>query len=205
MLIDFQYLANKYRFRPEGVLHIGASEGQEANAYHNLKVKRVVWIEALDSVYIKLVKNIRKYPGQETILACVSDVHGEEVDFHVTNNGAQSSSMLELGTHSQVHPEIKVDYTIQRVTSRIDQMDYDWSGLDFLNIDIQGAELMALKGMGKMLDQFNFAYLEINEKELYRGCVLFPELNNFMKSKGFIFKELKWCGNTYWGDGFWMK
>ncbi len=205
MLIPFDSLTKKYRFQPQGVLHVGASEGQEAGAYYQLKVNRVVWIEAIDSVYLRLKQNIRKYPNQEAILACISDTHGEKVKFNVANNGAQSSSLLEFGTHLQVHPEVKFDYSITRTTSRLDQMDYDFSGLDFLNIDLQGAELMALEGMGDLLDQFDFAYLEVNWAKLYKGCPLIREVQEFMKSKGFQFKEAKQSGSHGWGDAFWMR
>lgn len=204
MLIPFDSLTRKYRFKPQGVLHIGASEGQEANAYHNLQVNRVVWVEAIPSVFHKLKRHIRNYPNQEAIEACVSD-KVEKVKFNVANNGGQSSSLLEFGTHATVHPEVKFDYQIDMQTIRIDHIDYDFSGLDFLNIDLQGAELLALKGMGDLLDQFKYAYLEVNWKELYKGCPLFGEVVSFMKSKGFIYKESVECGSTSWGDAFFMK
>ncbi len=204
MLIPFNSLTKKYRFQPQGVLHVGASEGQEANAYHNLKVNRVVWIEAIPRIFEILKKHIGRFHNQEAILACVSD-KAKKVKFNVANNGGQSSSLLEFGTHAVVHPEVKFNYQIDVETIRLDQMDYDFSGLDFLNMDIQGAELMALEGMGKLLDQFNYVYLEINERELYKGCPLFPELNRWMKDQCFLFKEKKLCGNTFWGDAFWMR
>lgn len=204
MLIPFDTLTRKYRFQPQGVLHVGASEGQEANAYHNLKVGRVIWIEAIDSIYLKLKHNLIKYPNQEAIHACVSNRAGK-TKFNVANNGGQSSSLLEFGTHSQVHPEVKFDYQIDVETIRIDKIDHDFSGLDFLNIDLQGAELLALIGMGNLLDQFQYAYLEINERELYKGCPLFPQLNQWMKDKGFRFMEKTMCGGFGWGDAFWMR
>ncbi len=204
MLIPFDSLTKKYRFQPQGVLHVGASEGQEAGAYYQLKVNRVVWIEAIDSVYLRLKQNIRKYPNQEAILACVSD-KAEKVKFNVANNGGQSSSLLEFGTHSEVHPEVKFNYQMDVNTTRIDHIDHDFTGLDFLNIDLQGAELMALEGMGKLLDQFDYAYLEVNWAKLYKGCPLIREVQEFMKSKGFQFKEAKQSGSHGWGDAFWMR
>lgn len=187
-----------------GVLHIGASEGQEAQAYQDLGVERVVWIEADPKIFLKLKYHLRRFPNQEAVLACVSD-REEETLFNIANNGGQSSSLLEFGTHSQVHPEVKFSSKIAVTTKRIDSLDHDWEGLDFLNIDLQGAELMALKGMGKVLDQFKYAYLEVNWRHLYKDCPLFPELVQFMKEKGFKCKEWQECGNTFWGDAFFMK
>ncbi|MDA1120877.1 MAG: FkbM family methyltransferase [Bacteroidetes bacterium] len=205
MLIDFKYLSQKYRFNPQGVLHIGASTGQEAQAYHDLGVKRVVWIEAIPSVYTLLCLHLQKFQGQEAVQACISDVTGERVKFHISSNEAQSSSMLEFGTHSQVHPDVTFVDEMFLMTSTVKDLDLDLEGIDFLNIDLQGAELLALKGMGELLDNFKYAYLEVNEKELYTGCPLFPEINFFMRSAGFSFKEKKMCGSFGWGDAFYLK
>jgi len=212
MLIPFDKLTSKYKFKPNGILHIGASEGQEADAYEKLGVKYVLWIEAIPYVYGKLLENIeyrRNGTIHDSMNICVSDKEGPS-KFNVANNEGQSSSLLEFGTHSQVHPEVKFLYQGYVYTNRLDKVDFsellfDFRDLDFLNIDIQGAELMALKGMGKLLDQFKYAYLEINERELYKGCALLPELNNFMKDKGFQFKEKKMCGSNFWGDAFFMR
>jgi len=205
MLIPFDSLTKKYRFQPQGVLHIGANVGEEANAYHNLKVDRVVWIEAHPDIFKKLESNLQKYPNQTALNYCIGNVENKDVTFNVSNNQSQSSSILELGYHKQVHPEVKYINKISMKMRRIDKIDFDFSGLDFLNIDLQGAELLALHGMGEVLDQFNFVYLEVNWKELYKGCALFSEMVQFMKSKGFIFRESKECGHTSWGDAFWMR
>jgi len=205
MLIDIEGLAKKYRFEPKGVLHIGANVGEERNTYHNLKVDRVVWIEAMPNIYERLKQNIARYPNQEALNYCIGDVEGKHIPFNVANNGSQSSSILELGTHSQVHPEVKYIDKVMMKMRRIDKLDHDWSGLDFLNIDLQGAEMMALKGMGDVLDQFKYAYLEVNWRELYKGCALFDEVVLFMKSKGFVYKEAQKSGGHGWGDAFFMR
>lgn len=205
MLIPFQDLIRRYNFHPEGVLHIGANVGEERNEYHNMKAKKVVWIEANEQIYQQLKKNLEPFPNQEALNYCIGDVDGKHVGFNVSNNGSQSSSILELGTHKQVHPEVKYINKISMQLRRIDKIDYDFSGLDFLNIDLQGAELLALKGMGDLLDQFKYAYLEVNWDKLYKDCPLLRDIQIFMKEKGFEFKEAKECGNTKWGDAFWMK
>ena len=155
MLIPFSTLGIK----PKGVLHVGASEGQEAQAYQDLGVERVVWIEADPKVHKLLLKHLEKFDNQIAIHACISDTDNEIVKFNIANNGGQSSSLLEFGTHSTVHPEVKFTDTIELTTSRLDTVLQQWLyypaegstanlpmsyGLDFLNIDLQGAELLAL-------------------------------------------------------------
>lgn len=202
MLIDFRTLISKYNFTPKGILHIGGHTGQEAEVYNQICQGDVVWIEANPQLYKRLLRHLEQYPRQIGIHALVSDTDGVKMDFNISSNDGQSSSILELGTHAVVHPEVTYVDKIELTTSRVDMIDYDFSGLDFLNIDLQGAELLALKGMGDLLDQFNFAYLEFNRNELYKGCPLLPELIDFMKVKGFVFRELKDSGSHGWGDLF---
>ncbi len=205
MLIDFRTLIAKYNFTPNGILHIGAHEGQEAEVYDEICQGDVVWIEANPELYKRLLRHLENYPRQIGIHALVSDTDGLKMDFNISSNDGQSSSILELGTHSIVHPEVTYVNKIELTSSRVDMIDYDFDGLDFLNIDLQGAELLALKGMGDLLNQFKYLYLEVNWAELYKGCVLFPDLCIWLKGKGFKAVEWQEAGNTKWGDCLFMR
>jgi len=207
MLIDFNTLWPKYNINPKGVLHIGASHGQETAYYVNLGVRDVVYIEALLNVFEQLVEHVKKFNGKFTCInACISDVDNEEVIFNVTNNEGQSSSMLDFGTHSKQHPTVKVIDTIKLKTTRVDSLynAYNLSGYDFLNIDLQCAELLALKSMGTLLNDFKWIYLEVNRAELYKGCPMYTEVFEYLKQFGFTETETKWT-NHGWGDSLLTK
>lgn len=199
MLIDFKTLFPKYGINPKGVLHIGANVGEEAPTYLKLGVSKQVWIEGNPEIFLKLKSNLSNNP-QATAFNYVVGDENKDVVFHVSNNGSQSSSVLELGTHKIAHPTVHYVDHINTKMHRIDSLDLDLDGIDFLNIDLQGAELMALRGMGDLLKQFKWAYLEVNWKELYKGCALFDELERFMVYNGFIVATYKECGSTGWGD-----
>lgn len=210
MLIDFRKLFPKYNIKPKGVLHVGANVGEEAKVYYELGIKKVIWIEANPEIFDSLIVNISRYPGQNAFNYCVSDIEGEEVILHVSNNGSQSSSILELGTHKSVHPEVHYVKDIKMKTNRIDKpfilndiIRND--GSDLLNIDVQGAELKVLNGMGDLLHQFKWAYLEVNKEELYIGCALVWQIDDYMKTFGFRRVETFWVGNTGWGDALYIK
>lgn len=207
MLIDFRKLFPKYGIAPKGVLHIGANVGEEAPVYDELGIKKVLWIEANEKIVPTLILNtISKFGlGHRVKNICVSDVENESVVFHISNNGSQSSSILELGTHKIAHPEVHYVEDIHMKTARIDNHlsnDYEY---DFLNIDLQGAELKALRGMGDLLHKFKWAYLEVNKQELYKGCALVEDIDLYMLGFGFYRAETKWCGNTGWGDALYIK
>lgn len=206
MLIDFRTLFPKYNVNPKGVLHVGANVGEEAPVYLELGIKRQVWIEANPEIYEKLKANISSNSEAVALLNCIGDIQNENVVFHVSNNEGQSSSILELGTHAIVHPSVTYIQEIKMKAVRIDTLRPEiLEGLDLLNIDLQGAELKALKGMGELLCQFNWAYLEVNKEELYVGCALIGEIDDYLAKYDLQRVETHWAGNTGWGDAFYVR
>lgn len=217
MLIDFRELFPRYNIKPKGVLHVGANRGEEAPVYLELGIKKQIWIEANPLIFLKLKANISNNQYAKAFNYCISDKR-ELVMFHVSNNDSQSSSILELGTHATVHPDVKyIDsypmeaFSLEEVMMAVHYRNPstgEYEGMfdyDFLNIDLQGAELKALKGMGKMLDKFKWAYLEVNKEELYKGCALVGEIDEYLAGFGFKRVETKWAGATGWGDACYCK
>jgi FkbM family methyltransferase len=201
MLMPFDQLFARYKMGRGGVLHLGANTGQEAAMYDKLSIHRVVWVEALPDVYAQLVKNIARYPRQFALCACLGDEDEKEVTFHRANNGSQSSSYLELGTHAQEHPTTKFVEDIKMTTRRADTLlaTYPVGPGWFLNVDVQGAELMVLKGMGDLLKEFAWVYVEVNIRELYVGCPLVAEIDDYLAKFDFIGMETKMMKQG-WGD-----
>ena len=209
MLIPFKTLLAKYRFIPTGVFHIGASTGQEAADYFDNNVGDVIFIEAIPNVCKQLERHISQYPRMIAINECIGDEDGRQMTFHISNNEAQSSSLLELDYHKTDHPDVSYTEHIPVTTKRVDTLlrerKIDLARYDFLNIDLQGAELMALKGMGDELRKVNYAYLEVNKKHEYEDCPLLEDIDAYMLSFGFSRVELEWCGGFSWGDAFYIK
>lgn len=205
MLIPFSTLVTKHGIKPTGVFHVGANTGQELEDYQANGVQNVVFIEAVPSVYKNLVAHCKRYPDVLPLWACCSDVDDETVNFHITNNGGESSSMLEFGTHAKMHPEVHVTAIIELLTVRADtlcaQNNLDLTDYDFLNIDVQGSELKVLKGMGEDLNKINYAYIEVNRDELYKGCARLDEVEGYLNEYGLHRKELQMTG-AGWGDMF---
>lgn len=205
MLIELSELYKKYHINPSGVLHIGASLGQESETYHQHGLK-VIWVEAIRDVYKQLCRNVLKYTGTICLNACVSDKDGDIVDFNISNNEGQSSSMFEFGTHLQAHPGIVFTEKTRLHTARVDTLlkdrNIDQHEYDFVNLDIQGAELLALKGMD--LNHVRYVYIEVNERELYKGIPLLPEIDTYLKRFDLHRVETKMT-NWGWGDAFYIR
>lgn len=208
MLIPYDQIIKKYNILPTGILHIGGSHAEELEAYTNNGIERMIWIEAIPEVFAKMQARLEPYHMAVPINACIADIEGKTVDFHITNNEGQSSSMLGLKLHREYHPSVHVVKTIQCITQTVDSIiekrGFDLTYYNFLNIDLQGAELMALKGMKNNLHKIKYAYIEVNEKELYTGCPLIADIDKYLESFGLFRVETKMtdCG---WGDALYLK
>lgn len=205
MLIDFRELFLRWNIKPKGVCHIGANIGEEFPVYMELGINNQLWYEPNPELYFKLCENISSNPNAEAQNFCVGN-ENKDVVLHISNNAGQSSSVLDLGTHRDVHPSVFYvkDITVPMVKLE-SHLPAHRKGLDFLNIDIQGKELEALKGMGDLLHNFKWAYLEVNRAELYIGCPLIEDLDAYLEKYNFVRVETYWAGNTNWGDALWIK
>lgn len=170
------------------VLHIGAHECEELPFYKNmlnLSDDNIIWIEAMDNK----VDELKNRNISNVYNAVVTDKDDDAVIFNVANNG-ESSSILEFGTHSTEHPTITVTRRIIKKTITVDSFfernNLDASQCHFWNFDIQGAELIALKGASKSIVHAKAIYLEVNEQELYKGCGLIGDVDSFLSAHGFI-------------------
>lgn len=123
-------------------------------------------------------------------------------DFYVSSN-KQSSSFLEPKKHLEKHPEVTFGEKRLLEIKTLDSFNIE--DCNFMNIDVQGFELEVLKGSEKTLNFVQTIYTEINTVELYDNCVLLPDLDKWLKQRGFFRKEIIMADNCGWGDAFYLK
>jgi FkbM family methyltransferase len=180
----------------DGVVHAGAHKAEEADIYLQNGIRAVLWIEANPLLMDDLEKTVSPL-NQRSLHACLGAKSGELITLNLANNG-QCSSILPLGTHREKHPEVcYVDEVTLPTMTLFDAIQQGWGRSNappydkfpnFLNIDLQGAELLALKGLVEpwpMIRQVDYIYTEINEDPLYCGCALLPELTEWLATWGF--------------------
>jgi len=201
MLISLNELVKKYNINFKGILHVGAHECEELNDYlRYLPIEKMLWVEALPG---KVTLCKERYPNVLIENAIVSDVL-EKVRFNVSNNG-QSSSILEFGLHSHFHPHVHYINQFESETKLLKDIlpKYDIE-YNFLNFDIQGAELKALKGMEEYLNKVDYLYTEVNSDYVYKGCALVTELDDYLLQFGLHRVETNWT-EFKWGDAFYIR
>lgn len=208
-MLPFKELLQKYNINITGVVHLGGSTGQERQEYDDVTNGKVIWVEAIPSVYEELKNNLIPYPNQIALLGCLSNVDDKYIDFNISNNESQSSSIFELGLHKDVHPEVhyvdKITVKANRFDTLIKLHNVDIDGCNFLNTDLQGAESLAIEGMGDLIKQFDWVWSEVNKKETYLGCMTIEDFDYFMLQRGFERVETgNWVGDI-WTDALYKR
>jgi len=169
-----------------GILHIGAHFGEEAD-YYNVLNKNVLWVEGVPEYFEVLIQRIARYPRQKAIQSFLSDKREESVEFYITNNEGSSSSLLPLNANAS-YPGLEISKTSIVDTHKLTDVvsSTEIANYDHWVIDVQGAELEVLVGAAQYLSLVRSLIVECSTFELYSNQAQFDQLSPFLKSHGFV-------------------
>lgn len=173
------------------IFDIGARDCiQSIEFYNNFPNSKIYSFECNPNTLNICKKNIENYKDRIILIeGAVCDYDGD-IKFYPINqlktitswkdgNPGASSLFISNGTYEYekyIQDEIitkchRLD-TIMTINN-IENVDIIW-------IDLQGAELLAFKGLGEQIKNVKYIHVEVSYKELYTGQVLFDELNNYL-------------------------
>ncbi len=158
------------RYWPRGMVHAF----EPSPELFRLTAKHTGWI-----------RNVRRYPF------ALSD-RVETVELHVSSGAStSSSSILEPKEHLVEHPTVKFErrITIPTITLEIWAQQYGVPRIDFLWLDVQGAELKALRGLGKLIETARVMHLEVSTRETYAGIPREEEVKQWLAERGLTVKH----------------
>lgn len=209
MLLSFPELITKYEIsNVTGVLHVGAHLAEEAQVYVDQlgDSTSVWWIEANPKVITTIEKKLKRFPTHRIIQALVYEEDGIPLEFNVTNYDGMSSSILEFGTHTKFSPDTVFVEKVVLPTRTIDSLVDEYKIVaNFLNMDLQGAELLALKGAQTFLQDVDWVMTEINKDEVYVNCAKVEQLDEFLGLYNMERVETYWVPNQGWGDALYKR
>jgi FkbM family methyltransferase len=192
-----------FKLNIKGVLHVGAHKCEEQNVYLKYTSnKNIYWIEAIKFL---VEENLSANPNLNIINECIGDEDDKEVTFKISNN-TLSSSILELGEHKNLHPNVVVSDTIVTKTKTLKTIFLQNQLKDKFNmlvLDLQGAEMLALKGLKDIINEFDIIYTEVNEKEIYKECCILEDLDLYLQSYNFERKHLNTLNN--YGNALYLR
>lgn len=191
----------KWKIQPKGIIHIGANFCNERGFYAQAGCddSKVVWVEAIPGICNRC-KQI--FPHVTILNEAVSESEGD-IEFMVSSNNGESSSILDFAEHAQIYPSVTEAGRIKMRTISLPNMmnkyNLDPNNYDFLVMDIQGAEMNALRGMVDVISKFKFIVLEVSIFELYKTQGLLHDVMDFLRKYGFSLVDMDMNAEG-WGD-----
>ncbi|WP_228042674.1 MULTISPECIES: FkbM family methyltransferase [unclassified Tychonema] len=205
-LLDVPQLCAQHSVTPKGIIHVGAHEGSEIGYYQAMGAQKILFVEANPAVFERLQANLAGYPNAQAVNCAISDRNGT-TNLHVTSYD-QSSSILPLKHHQDIYPDIVETHQVTVPSKTLDtllqELELNPADFNILNIDIQGAELLALQGATNWLQYVDAINTEVNYEELYEGCAIVHDLDEFLDRHGFE-RVATTTPHPSWGDGFYVK
>jgi len=138
--------------------------------------------ERLNSMTSSLDNGIRYLPH------AIGD--GGEHTLHITNFPMTSSlfepDVATVSLFANLGELMIVERKLPVTTRRLDDLDLGGPA-DFLKLDIQGAELMALQHATRTLAHVSVIQCEVEFVAIYKNQPLFADVDQFLRSQGFQF------------------
>lgn len=130
----------------------------------------------------------KKVGGNSTVIETVVG-DGSPATLHICNYAA-ATSLFEPNIEMQYdylgmfETPLRVIEKLDVETKKIDDIP-EFEGTDFIKLDIQGAEIMALSSGTSVLHNAVVVQVEVEFLELYKGQPLFSEVDAFMREQDF--------------------
>jgi FkbM family methyltransferase len=192
-LLDLKLVLDKHvdGIPKRGIIHIGAHQGEEVAYYLELGFESIILIEANPKWYRYLVDKFKDNSRIKIYSVAISDTIGE-MDFyiHTSQSGStEPASLLKMKEFNNIVKSLRTTETIKVQVLTLDHF-LTSNGLspqayNFINVDVQGAEMMAFKGASTTLKTTDVIISEINLVELYEHATLENELVQYLQQRGF--------------------
>jgi FkbM family methyltransferase len=178
----------------KGILHLGAHRGQEAPVYDWFN-KKVLWIEAIPEIFDYLNDYLNHFHNQSALCVLLGDQYKNKTNFYISNSDSSCSSIFDFSNlvkEGKLWPDrkFKMQKVLQLEMKTLDMIlkekNIDISTYDHWVLDLQGAELLVLKGAKKSICHCNSIFIEISKDQYYEeGSATWLEIKNFMFQNNF--------------------
>ncbi|MBI4782564.1 MAG: FkbM family methyltransferase [Oscillatoriophycideae cyanobacterium NC_groundwater_1537_Pr4_S-0.65um_50_18] len=126
-----------------------------------------------------------------------------------------------LGRFAGLLELVATDFTIEIETTTLDAFcqQEGITSIDFLQIDVQGADLNVLQGANQILQSVLATQVEVEFSHLYKGQPLFADVDTFLRARDFTLFDIshsirvrsrsplqtrKHPGQFLWGDAYYF-
>lgn len=192
------------------ILEAGAFDGIDTERMKNIWPDSIIFsFEPDPENFIKLQNKTKNLHNVFISTLALSNTNGHAIFYRSqdrnTPDNRQSGSLLAPKEHLAYAPHVVFSNEFEVSTTTID----DWAKsqginhIDFLWLDMQGAELLALKAGQNILKTVSAIFTEVEFVEAYQGQALSGEIQHWLEKQGFTLiaqdfpleKNNKWYGN----------
>lgn len=184
------------------IFDIGSCEGEDSIKYSKIFPNSKIYaFEPLPKNLSLLYSNLEKYliNNVEVFPIALSNEKGK-ASFYVSSGqpdnlpktdhwdfGNKSSSLLPPDKHIEYLPWLNFNQVIEVNTDTLKNfcVKVGIKYIDFIHMDVQGAELKVLEGAAEFMTNIKSIWLEVESISLYKGQPLKKEIENFMQGHGF--------------------
>jgi FkbM family methyltransferase len=173
------------------VVDVGANDGQYAAALRSGGFRgRIVSFEPGSEAFRRLTLALRDDPLWDAQRCALGDARGEMV-LHLSANEGQSSSLLEMTSiHADAAPHATIVGSETVPVVRLDDVALA-AQRPFLKMDVQGAELLVLRGAQEFVQTVLAVEAEMSLAELYAGQPLIDDVVIELRRLGFVLTHLE--------------
>ena len=189
---------------PEVIFEIGACEGEDSERYSKLFPHARLYLFEPVATNAQIIRSkiiSGKIKNAELFEVAVADYNAESEIYESSgrpeyvpltddwNYGNKSSSLLKpLPLMNKIHKWLRFQkkHKVQVVTLESIANQTDISSVDFIHMDVQGAEMMVLKGAGDFLKKVSCIWLEVVTQPIYESQVCADQIQEFLKKMGFL-------------------
>ena len=169
------------------ILDCGANVGQTARSLRRLYPNaKIISFEPVGACFDQLERTCREI-GAQPVARAVGD-HDGRATIKLTTS-PECNSLLDYqpdnpcGQWNWVVGEEEVQVcTLDRWCA---ENHVDPGSVDLIKLDVQGAELKALRGATKLLKTAKLVFLEVSFVPIYKDCPLYEDIDRFMTKHGY--------------------
>ena len=170
-----KWLKDTLNFDPKLIIDVGANRGEWSRQIKQLFPNCDIKLFEANPYCKQFLTEFN-----DVTICLVGDENKNDIPFFLNPNNlvcTGSSMMKELSVHYKHAIEIKLNM------KRLDTILNNNQKIDFLKIDVQGAELLVLKGSGNLINDIDFILLETNVLQYNENSPMFYDVLKYMNDQ----------------------
>jgi len=207
--LQLKYITAEYlaQFLPKNpiIIEAGAHKGRDALKFHAQWPESTLYcFEPVPHLFKQLKEATQHIPSIHCFNLALNDKKGAAVFYESVGKIDAASSLFEPDEYFKEKPIVFNQIEVNTITLDQWAQNQNVTHVDLMWLDLQGAELSALKGAISLLPCVKAIHTEVNLIERYKGAPLYDELKLWLESQGF-YVAAEALYKITWGNALFLK